>query len=346
MGVQALVDLVYDRKLCTYHLGGYKKLEAKHMRYLTIAALATYPCEMFSLELLQDDRFLKRGIELRSLVEQKTRHVAGLCAETWENLAALVDDSLTGSLLQHCTCSAMHRMNAYLHRHSFSLLEQYPLLLCQGVVSQRLATLATEDPEGLDIASQRIQSCVTSSLVSEGKAIMSLQLLRESPCSTGLVEKAHGAGAIVRNYHKRLSPVMLAHRSLLSQAAGAFSRIGEHAKEQKLRLRIEELRCCTIRYCPTQEYCSRLIRKVCGGRRADDPQLAALRQQCIAEHAGRYAKLSAVEKARLQVAAREEHRRRVMENSEKAASSEAELVKMKQARVASGVRLNQTLLLS
>ena len=62
VGLDKLVKLVYDRPgLSTYYLGGFGKLGHQGRLYMTIAAVACKPVESVNLEVMQDDRFLKRG---------------------------------------------------------------------------------------------------------------------------------------------------------------------------------------------------------------------------------------------------------------------------------------------
>lgn len=218
VGLPQIVKLVYSRAgLTTYHLGGYKTLGKRHFRYMAIAALATVPCESFNLEIMQDDRFLKRSAELRGLLHERARWVEGLAIQTWNSLAKLICEDETGAHLRDMTLRGMHRMSAYLSQHGFEQLQSFPLRLTQGVVKERLAELSSTDLECLDPVSKRIRTCLRTGFVPEGILVRSLELLRESPCSTCLVEKAHGAGSIVRNCHACLSPTMLCHWALLAQ---------------------------------------------------------------------------------------------------------------------------------
>ncbi len=167
------------------------------------------------------------------------------------------------------------------------------------------------DPGTLDLVAARIQTCSNTGLVPEGILVRSLELLRETPCSTCLVEKAHGAGSIVRNFHHRLSPIMLAHRALLAQVEPFFSE--KKADEyDKLRSRIEVLRRPPKQFLGRQEYCRRLVAAAVAGSDGNGVELARVRQTCIASHAGRYCLHGPAEKAELSAAAAE-----VMQDREK-----------------------------
>ena len=141
------------------------------------------------------------------------------------------------------------------------------------------------------------------------------------------MEKAHGAGSIVKSYHLRLSPTMLAHRALLAQAAPLFSAPKAAAQEARLHRRIDSLRAKPVRYSAMNEYCSKLITKVCAGRPVDDPELQALQANCIATHVAHYAALPMVEKRQLQQAAEAERDRR---QDEQARRLEADLASLLQ----------------
>lgn len=327
VGLPALVRLVYGRPgLTTYHLGGYKSIGQAHLLYMTIGAVATCPCEGFNLEIMQDDRFLKRGVALRTLLREQTNKIESLALQSWDNLAELIDATTTGAHLRNMTLLAMHRMNGYLYQEGFSHLDTFPLCLTQGAVRERLADLSLADPGGLDIVSSRIQICLQSGLIPEGVLVRSLELLRETPCSTCLVEKAHGAGSIVRNYHHRLSPTMLCHRALLAQVAPLFSKSSGDAKIQRLRERIDTLQKTPVWYTGMQEYCRRLMQEACAGCAADDPELPHVRSKVIASHADRYSRLPPLLKAELSSAAQLEKRRRVDERQVVVRQLEANLV--------------------
>ena len=109
-----------------------------------------------------------KGPELRSLEREHSQRVEGLCMETWDAFAALVDASVTGADLRDGALRSMHRMNGYLHQHAFAHLDSYPLRLCQGSIRERLAELRTTDSSGLDLVSCRIQIRVQTGLVSNG----------------------------------------------------------------------------------------------------------------------------------------------------------------------------------
>ena len=191
IGLDYLVVLVYSCPACsTYYLGGFKRFFSSRVRlYVGIGVFATWPAESFNLEMMKDDRFRARASRLWDHVMEKATYIEGLPLLVWEavgcSLGLSEDDR---SNLRHLSLEAMSASLAYLDRHAFALLKEHPWSLTQGDVAANVADLKTL--EGVrEITTLKIQACLRL-LVPEAIVARALTLLRDMPCSTGMVEKS------------------------------------------------------------------------------------------------------------------------------------------------------------
>ena len=143
VGIQRLVPMVYESSDAnTEKLGGFKRLKQPELLYLSVASLGMRPAYVFALKLLHDDRFLKHAQNLWAGLQEEAARIITLHSDVWEILAGLCPDCAEdGVALRHLTFTAMHTAIAYIHCHSFELLETLPFKLTQGCIERRVQEL-------------------------------------------------------------------------------------------------------------------------------------------------------------------------------------------------------------
>ena len=119
-------------------------------------------------------------------------------------------------------------------------------------------------------------------------------LVRDAPCSTGLVEKAHAAGALTRRLHQQYSDRRLAIHSMLVQLAPMFHKHQADLKVDALRAKLEALEAKKFSDRPKDVFLGQLCREVPNLR--DKQQENELRRMVVARSGELYQGLSEGEK--------------------------------------------------
>lgn len=314
IGVQYLVKMVYsDDSLSTYYLGGWKRLLGMPLLYLAIAALAMRPAHVFSLAMLEDDRFLKRAAELRDLVEDEARKVTEISLAVWELLIRAIGwKSMDGPDLRDQALYAMCTSIGYLHMHCYDLLSSYPFSLTQGSIPDNVEQLRRRAPVD-DPVTRKSQLCLSLG-VPTSVIIKALYLIRDAPCSTGLVEKGHAAAALLRRQHARYGTPLILVQATVIQTCPLFRKPKPtDATAERLRLAIRRAQALPVRLTPQNMFCSRLCEDVVSGRDLTIEESKQLRREVFARHNALFMELSADEKNEYRRAASMEVRRRTLQ---------------------------------
>ena len=290
IGVEYLVGLVYASKSAsTYYLGGFKKLTGEVRLYVGIGVFATWPAETFNLEMMEDDRFLARAPDLWVVVTEEARYVETLPRAVWDAVGSAL--SLKGGVvedLRHLALQATSASLAYLDKHVFMKLREHPWSLTQGDIKAKVSALRSADVR--DFTTNKLKNCLEL-LVPETVIVRALVLLKDMPCTTGLCEKAHAAGAFLRRHHCRYGSSMLAARSLMCQVAPLFVLAPERVVEMQLRQKLERLAALRVSYTARNHFCSMLSGESSTGLSQPSERQSA-RQKVFATHNALFDKLS------------------------------------------------------
>ena len=312
VGVPFLVELVYaDETLSTYKLGGWKRLHGPGLLYLAVAAIAMRPVHQFSLAMLGDDRFLKFGSQHWVGLQDDVGKVMGISMAVWDQLVVIISSSLDGVGLRDLAVRAMYTSIGYLHKFAFVYLFKDPFQLTQGSIADRVQELKRRPlHEVHDPIARKIHLCLSVG-VSQSLVVRALHLLRDAPCSTGLVEKGHAAGALLRRQHVQYGSDLILTQSTLMQTAPLFRKpkVVDRIAE-RLRIAIHKAEARSVKYTAQNYFCSKLIEQVIVGGPFDAQESMHLRQQCIARHNALFAGLSAHEQHEYRQQATLESRRR------------------------------------
>ena len=191
-----------------YHLGGYAKAGVAVQTRLGVACVAAWPVEVILLKLLEDDRFFLHAGDLHRAMEEAQASAMQLPVFFWDAMARLIGcPATTGPCLQDIAVQAMLAGVGYVEYHGFALLKEDPWRLTQGDIERNLEQLAQEDLQ--DISSLVCRNIALCQRVMPFETLLAVQLLRDAPCSIGLIEKGHAPGAFIKKAHKRLGPLQL-----------------------------------------------------------------------------------------------------------------------------------------
>ena len=182
---------------------------------LAIACFATYTSETFLASIVGDDRLLRHATEYREGIREEIHYLVALPMYVWSRMAALVSPDCTAVGLRESVLESSYRSAAYIFKEVFAVIEQYPLRLCQGDITANLQALRTFSGN-LDETSTKIQYLLEFGWPLES-IVAGVELWREMPCSTDLVEQAHGSGASLMMHHKFYVERTLRSRSVVHQ---------------------------------------------------------------------------------------------------------------------------------
>jgi len=241
MGLEGVIKICKADEHCGFsHLGGYPKRANEYTKeYLLLAAYATYPSEAVVLELMEDDRLLRRSKEIKGIMLEEFQYLVSLPPYVWRRLShAMVGKREPSSLRTDVLRSASTSMG-YINREVFAQLSQLPFVLTQGDIEQRLNDL--KSAEGI---SEPIATKIQALLALEyprAQLVSALQLVREAPTTTTLVEQQHGSGAVVMRAHPEYGEKTLRVRQCLHQCQRLIRPAPVDVKLQRLRADVEAL---------------------------------------------------------------------------------------------------------
>jgi hypothetical protein len=235
----------------------------------------------------------------------------------WDQLLVVVgSSSLDGGGLRDLVIKAMHTSIGYLHMHAFALLSTDPFQLTEGCISDRVEELRRRQLHDIqDLTTRKLYLCLSVG-VSPVLVARALHLVRDAPCSTGLCEKGHAAGALLRRQHIQYGSDLILTQSTLMQTSALFRKTKVvDTKAERLRSAIQKAQSRTVQYTARNLFCSKLIEQCLVGQALDAQESWRLRQQCIARHNLLFDGLSAQEQqqyrqeAALECGRRERHRK-------------------------------------
>ena len=108
--------------------------------------------------------------------------------------------------------------------------------MTHGDVEQRLRDLQAADLQFLDHTSRKIRACANLSFA---ETVSACTLLSDVAASTALVEKTHRHGAMLRQYHSRVSPSMLSWRCFLADAKILYTPSKQDVSIRSLQQKID-----------------------------------------------------------------------------------------------------------
>lgn len=200
VGVDGVAQLCFaDEHVSRWHLNGFRRGTPQVRRYCIVAACAACPAESVLLQLLTDDRLLRRPAELRDLQDQELQRLASLPQYFWERCASLVGEC-TGAELHSWVMHAAATSIGSLRREALVQLFSEPLSLTRGDIRHNVANLSMREAPIADQVARQLKALLDLGFLAE-RVTEALMLLLGSPCSIGLVEEAHTSGAVLMRSH-------------------------------------------------------------------------------------------------------------------------------------------------
>ena len=225
-GLYALCEA--DPNVSMYHLTGFTFADFQVRKFLVVSAVASYPSEAVLLEILKDDRVLRRATELQALMEEQVRYIEALPDYVWKRLFRLLgtcgnDADYTHYDLRHDALESAHTSIAYVFSKLFYIIQIRPFSLTQGDILRNLEQLRAEPFDQIIDPTTR---CIYE-LMHRGESLeylkRCLELLKDTACSTNLVEQNHASGALLMRHHQTYGERTLRARSTIHQASVLFS---------------------------------------------------------------------------------------------------------------------------
>ena len=95
-GIESQVALcLSDPDVNNYHLSGHKSYNVAIKRFFGICSVVAIPAERVLLELLKDDRLLRRAEEMKGIVNDAMSSIIDMPSIIWSRLASIVGGELT-----------------------------------------------------------------------------------------------------------------------------------------------------------------------------------------------------------------------------------------------------------
>ena len=216
-GLQGAVRAVSgDAHASKYHLNGHSRSTFAVRRFFCIAGVAALPADCVHVELMADDRLLRRGTHMQDLMHEKLRYLTNLPKLVWERCAHLVGSECSWQDLRHWGLQAAFTAVGYMQRDVFDDLKRDPFCLTQGDIAANLQELCTRTTIIGDHTTQQIKTLLDLGYPSEALA-SALALLRDTPCSVNTVEQGHASGAVLMREHEQYTEKALKARANLHQ---------------------------------------------------------------------------------------------------------------------------------
>lgn len=239
-GLEGVFDLCSsDPAISMYHVNGFLRARFHERRYLAVAMFCSYPCESFSIDIMSDDRFLRRSAQLREELEVEFMFLCDLPMSVWARAASHIEPGFEGAELRHLALEASYRSLRYLYKEAFASLEVFALSLCQGDIQGDLERLRHHNADTMDEATQKARYPLDAGWPLQ-PIVSGIALWRDAPCSTDLVEQAHGSGAWVMGFHSRYCEQTLRCRSVIHQCRSLISPSPHEKMVSKLKAQLEK----------------------------------------------------------------------------------------------------------
>ena len=213
-GLEAVVaKCTSDPDTSNYYLNGFLRFKAPVRRYAAVAALAAYPADSLQIELLADDRVVRRLPELQDCIQQELEFLESLGPLVWERLNRVVGDQPPRypHELRSETLQCAYTAYGFVDRRIFQVANSLPWSLALGDIAANLEALHQLDYKGTDSATLQIKELLTLQFNRQALGL-AVELLKDVPWTSVTVEQGHGSMAVIHKLH----PMLLRSGSRLS----------------------------------------------------------------------------------------------------------------------------------
>ena len=289
IGLEDLVKETRSNKTVSdYFLGGFTRMTAQVKRYIAVASAGTRPAEAFALEVLEDDRVVRRKRELQAALNDELAYLEALDYDVWECLANAIGEAWHHTV-RHSALHAAHTSHAFVTQRLFRELERQPWNLVAMDPDEALDAIST-------MADDEIEHLVVhqiSSLLRLGKPRRLLQdallLLREASWTTKAAEQSHASITVVHRHHPEASAEQVALRAGLHACRHLFHDTDAAKREQALTRKLDAVsRKLGHAISGRNMFCSEFMKEAVPSAFGSQAPCARLARQAFARHHHHY----------------------------------------------------------
>jgi hypothetical protein len=312
---QLFKDTWDDRTTSRYYAGGYNRLGNVQRLWLCIGAVAWLPVESMVLDLLEDDRFLRRFDAVLEDMKAECHYVAALPTKFFDHIVNVVGLDMIGADLHSEALLSMHIGFGYCHMESFWEIGQFPWKLTQGNIEQNVSDLHDRPFEPTEKIASDMWFALRAGLP-YSLFVRTLKLVRDSAQTTLLTEKGHGQGRRIVKPHNLICTDSMCCRATLGESRALVARCRDDVAAEELRMQIDECTQKRRRKTPTQMYCGKLMADN-GRMQENKKELVSDARRIMASHHVGYKALSVAEKKEYVEKAKFETEMRKLVNEDK-----------------------------
>jgi hypothetical protein len=224
-------------------LNGHSKATAADVRYYSaLTCFSALVAESAAAILLEDDRFLLNNVEVKEAMQTEIAYIQQVDARVFEYFMPYIGGDYTATSLRSDAITAAYRMFAFAEKDAFRQLDQLPWRLTQGDINANVRGISEILPPFTTGDSFTDQMCEAIACgMPQSLAVNTLKLVREAPCTTNMIEQAHGLGSSCMGAHSGHSERSLQARSLIHQSRVVFEISPDERRLQRLDARVDAL---------------------------------------------------------------------------------------------------------
>jgi len=225
-----------------FYLQSSKEKNTPEVRkFLAIASVTSIPAEAVHVPIMEDDRFLRFGADIRKIQEIELKRIAQFPPLLWRRIASCVGDCHWMDLRNMAQRGALVSVGC-LERDTFKILDCEPWCYTQNDITANVETIRRKDPA--DIRDETtLKACRYLRLGEDAGVIREgLELLKDTPCTVNTVEQGHSSGAQNVKDHAYCENTLTSRLDL--HRSRPFYALDKHSKLiQRLENAIERLKC-------------------------------------------------------------------------------------------------------
>eukprot|EP00972_Heterocapsa_arctica_P108642 15998745-Heterocapsa_arctica.AAC.1 len=149
VGLDGLVRMIReDKKASDFHIKGFAKFSLELRRFCAVASVVAHVPDAILLELLEDDRVVRRADLLEETLLEELAWVAGMSQSFWLRLASVAGGDCFHKTLRSDCMRASSIAAAYIRKGLFLVARSYPWSIAIGDIEENLVALgATAEEE-------------------------------------------------------------------------------------------------------------------------------------------------------------------------------------------------------
>ena len=241
-GVDGLIAMVHaNDKIGEDDFHGVSRLQYGVRRWAVVNSLGTLPSKNFLVEILRDDRLLRRFQEMETVLADSVTTVMQLREHIFIRLSEVVGGDCTPEKLRKWISEAAVTNHAFIDDHSMGQCRKFPLSLAVGSVPDNLQALC-EMPA--DDVKEPIASAFRTEMLAGGDPGAILEQLEqwdEISFTATMSEQAHASGKVTVAAHPEISGEVLVGRACLHNQRPLFRLSKPQKAEARLLSQISRL---------------------------------------------------------------------------------------------------------